>query len=137
MHTEYDTDCGYALLQLTRDNITGAMEETRFLGIALCTRGTARVTMNVNTYDLAPNSILIIPPNSMMQVTGASPDWEARLICITRMELLREAAQEFDVNPRDLLERGAEYMDVTIRCYLLGQALSEVLEEMCNENEQK
>ena len=63
--------------------------------------------------------------------------WQAEENLCHNMELLREAAQEFDVNPRDLLERGAEYMDVTIRCYLLGQALSEVLEEMCNENEQK
>ena len=94
MNTDHHTDCGYALLQLTRDNITSAMEETRFLGIALCTRGTARVTMNVNSYDLAPNSILIIPPNSMMQVTEASPDWEAKLICVTRMELLRDAAAQ-------------------------------------------
>ena len=91
MNTDHHTDCGYALLQLPRDNITSAMEETRFLGIALCTRGTARVTMNVNAYDLCPNSILIIPPNSMMQVTDASPDWEAKLICVTRMELLRDA----------------------------------------------
>ena len=66
MHTEYDTDCGYALLQLTRDNITNEVDETRSLGIALCTRGTARVMMNVGIYDLCPNSILIIPPNSMM-----------------------------------------------------------------------
>ena len=94
MNTDHKTDCGYALLQLTRDNITSTMEQTRFLGIALCTRGTARVTMNVNSYDLAPNSILIIPPNSMMQVTEASPDWEAKLICVTRMELLRDAAAQ-------------------------------------------
>ena len=73
MNTDHKTDCGYALLQLTRDNITSAMEETRFLGIALCTRGTARVTMNVNTYDLAPNSILIIPPNSSFSVRVLQP----------------------------------------------------------------
>ena len=56
MNTDHEKDCGYALLQLTRDNITSAMEETRFLGIALCTRGMARVTMNVNSYDLAPTA---------------------------------------------------------------------------------
>lgn len=33
------------------------------------------------------------------------------------------------------LEKGAEACDVTIRCYLLGQAISEVLDEIEIENE--
>ena len=42
--------------------------------------------------------------------------------------LLNEALSEFgfEGNP---LEKGPEWCDVTIRCYLLGQAISEVLDE--------
>ena len=44
-------------------------------------------------------------------------------------DLLLEAIQEFggECNP---IEKGAEWCDVTIRCYLLGSAISEVLDEM-------
>lgn len=46
------------------------------------------------------------------------------------MDLLREAIEEFGGNFGEALERGAEYCDVTIRCYLLGQAISEIKEEI-------
>lgn len=50
------------------------------------------------------------------------------------LDLLAEAVKEFgcDVN---VLERGAEWCDVTIRCYLLGQAIAEVLDDMEEELE--
>ena len=35
----------------------------------------------------------------------------------------------------DLLEKGAEWADVTIRCYLLSQAIGEVLDDMEEELE--
>lgn len=43
--------------------------------------------------------------------------------------ILAEALEEFgkDINA---IEKGAEWCDVTIRCYLLNQAISEVLDEM-------
>lgn len=44
------------------------------------------------------------------------------------LDLLAEALSEFGCNV-DVLEKGAEWCDVTIRCYLLGQAISEALEE--------
>ena len=37
------------------------------------------------------------------------------------LDLLKEALNEFGCNFNDALERGAEYCDVTIRCYVLGQ----------------
>lgn len=37
------------------------------------------------------------------------------------LDLLAEAMQEFG-NNENVLEKGAEWCDVTIRCYLLGQA---------------
>lgn len=45
-------------------------------------------------------------------------------------DLLQEALAEFGENYGEALEKGAEYCDVTIRCYLLGQVLTEVLEEL-------
>ena len=45
------------------------------------------------------------------------------------MDLLGEAMQEFG-SDMDILKDGAEACDVTIRCYLLGQAINEVLDEM-------
>lgn len=46
------------------------------------------------------------------------------------LDLLTDALQEFGCGLDYLLEKGAEAADVTIRCYLLGQAVSEALEEI-------
>ena len=49
-------------------------------------------------------------------------------------DLLLEALENFgqaDINP---IEKGAEWCDVTIRCYLLSSAIDDVLEEMNSEN---
>lgn len=45
------------------------------------------------------------------------------------LDLLAEALEEFG-NPNDVLKHGAEACDVTIRCYLLGNAISEVLDDI-------
>ena len=49
-------------------------------------------------------------------------------------DLLREAISEFDVYSETVAEKfldaDYEYFDVTIRCYLLGQAISEALDDM-------
>ena len=49
-------------------------------------------------------------------------------------EYLREALREFCVDADTIAEKflnaDFEYFDVTIRCYLLGQALDEVLDEL-------
>lgn len=49
-------------------------------------------------------------------------------------EYLREAISEFGVDAGTVAEKflngDYEYFDVTIRCYLLGQALAEVLDEL-------
>ena len=44
-------------------------------------------------------------------------------------ELLEEALEEFgsDANP---ISKGAEWCDVTIRCYLLGECIAAALEEI-------
>lgn len=60
--------------------------------------------------------------------------WEAEENLAHNWDLLEEALNEFgyDENP---IGKGAEWCDVTIRCYLLGQAISEALDEMEEELE--
>lgn len=49
-------------------------------------------------------------------------------------DLLREALEEFGSNLKDAYENGGvEGLDVTIRCYLLGEILTEVLENIFEE----
>lgn len=48
------------------------------------------------------------------------------------LDLLGEALAEFGCSG-DVLANGAEWCDVTIRCYLLGEAISEALAEIENE----
>ena len=61
--------------------------------------------------------------------------WKAEEALAHNWDLLAEAMKEFDCEV-DLLEKGAEWADVTIRCYLLGQAIGEVLDEMEEELEE-
>lgn len=56
--------------------------------------------------------------------------WEAEEAICHNWDLLAEALREFGQDGTDVLEQGAESMDVTIRCYLLGQAIAESLEEI-------
>ena len=49
------------------------------------------------------------------------------------MDLLIEAEEEFGGDLGATIKRGWEVCDVTIRCYLLGQILDEVLKEMEDE----
>lgn len=60
--------------------------------------------------------------------------WRAEENLLQNWDLLAEAIDEFcgDVN---ILKQGAEACDVTIRCYLLNQAISEVLDELEEEAE--
>lgn len=52
-------------------------------------------------------------------------------------DLLREALEEFGCE-ENAIEQGAEWCDVTIRCYLLSSAISKALEEIEDEfNEAK
>lgn len=56
--------------------------------------------------------------------------WRAEKYLAHNWNLLAEALEEFgctDVNP---IEKGAEWCDVTIRCYLLGQAVAEAVEQL-------
>lgn len=56
--------------------------------------------------------------------------WEAEENIAHNWDLLAEALDEFGQDGTDVLRQGAESMDVTIRCYLLGQAIAEALDEL-------
>lgn len=55
--------------------------------------------------------------------------WQAEENLCHNMDLLKEACEEFGTDLTDIIE-SAESCDVTIRCYLLGNAISEVLDEL-------
>lgn len=50
-------------------------------------------------------------------------------------DLLTDALEEFGYEELNLEHLSPEYFDVTIRCYLLGTVLSEVLSDMMDEKE--
>lgn len=54
--------------------------------------------------------------------------YESEKALFGNLELLAEACEEFGTNT-DVLKDGAESCDVTIRCYLLGSCLEEVIDE--------
>lgn len=62
--------------------------------------------------------------------------WEAEENICHNLDLLEEALDEFGSDKGYLLENGAEAADVTIRCYLLSSAISEVLDELEDELEE-
>lgn len=70
------------------------------------------------------------------QVTGNASGsytfntWEAEENLCHNMDLLAEACDEFMQDVGEAVKRGAEYCDVTIRCYLLGSAISEAIDEL-------
>lgn len=64
--------------------------------------------------------------------------YEAEENLCHNMDLIEEVAAEFGYNPeiKAGYEYGAEWWDVTIRCYYLGQAIAEVLDELEDEIEE-
>lgn len=62
--------------------------------------------------------------------------WRAEEAIAHNWDLLAEALTEFGQDRTDVLKQGAEAMDVTIRCYLLGQAIAEALDDLEEELEE-
>lgn len=59
--------------------------------------------------------------------------WRAEINLCHNMDLLEEAADEFGGDLGEWVERGAEYCDVSIRCYLLSSAVADVISELQDE----
>lgn len=59
---------------------------------------------------------------------------QAQIYVLDGMDELEEAVNEFGIDPETIgekfLESDWEYFDVTIRCYLLGQAIAAVLDDL-------
>lgn len=62
--------------------------------------------------------------------------WQAEENLCHNLDLLAESLEEFGGSTGEAVARGAETCDVLIRCYLLGQAISEVLDEIEEDNEE-
>lgn len=56
--------------------------------------------------------------------------WKAEEALMHNLDLLGEALEMFGDEGINILKNGAEWCDVTIRCYLLGSAIAEVLDEL-------
>ena len=62
--------------------------------------------------------------------------WEAEENICHNLDLLQDALEDFCCDPAFPLEKGAEWADVTIRCYLLGQAIDAALDELTEEDKE-
>lgn len=56
--------------------------------------------------------------------------WNAEENLCHNMDELEEACNEFGQDIGEAVKQGAEYCDVTIRCYLLSQAISAAIDEL-------
>lgn len=56
--------------------------------------------------------------------------WRAEEALAHNWDVLEEALAEFGQDGVNVIEEGAEWADVTIRCYLLGQAIAEALDTL-------
>ena len=56
--------------------------------------------------------------------------WKSEEALCHNLDLLAEACEEFGQDIGEAVKRGAEFCDVTIRCYLLGQAIAAALDEL-------
>lgn len=65
--------------------------------------------------------------------------YKAKEYVLDNMDLLKEMCNEFCIDAETIgkkfLDGAWEWMDVSIRCYLLGQAISEVLDDIEEEQE--
>ena len=64
---------------------------------------------------------------------------KAKEYVVENMDILKEMVTEFDIDAKTVAEKFIneewEYFDVSIRCYLLGSAISETLDDIIEEQE--
>lgn len=56
--------------------------------------------------------------------------WRAEEYLCHNLDELADACKEFGQDVGEAVKQGAEYCDVTIRCYLLGQAIDAAIDEL-------
>ena len=59
--------------------------------------------------------------------------WQAEENLCHNWDLLADALEEFGQDDVNVIEKGAEWADVTIRCYLLGECIAAVLDEFAEQ----
>lgn len=88
-------DCGYMVAQLTASDVKDAEpHKAEHFGIAMCVQGTAHVTINLEQHDMGPNDVVIFSPKDMIHSKAMNEDFCMKVIYITRLEILREAAAQ-------------------------------------------
>lgn len=88
-------DCGYGTRLLTLADVTTDQPmEVDCFAISLCTGGSASVTVNLDSSDIAPGDILFVAPHDFVLFKAVSEDFAMKQIYITRMDLMREAAMQ-------------------------------------------
>ncbi len=55
--------------------------------------------------------------------------WRAENNLNHNWDILKESLEEFDCMGVNIIKKGAEWCDVTIRCYILSQVIDEALKE--------
>ena len=58
---------------------------SNYFKIGLCLRGQARLNVNLETYDIGPNSLMLLSPYVIKQWPYMSPDFEGLSVFFTRM----------------------------------------------------
>ena len=56
--------------------------------------------------------------------------WKAEEAIAHNLDILADAMEEFGCGDVNAFKKGTEWCDVTIRCYLLSQAIAETLNEL-------
>lgn len=56
--------------------------------------------------------------------------WKAEENLCHNLDLLGQAMEEFGCSPEDLMTKGPNWADVTIRCWLLSECIYEVIDEL-------
>lgn len=87
--------------------------------------------MDLNKYEEKLNDALWIDDSVTGNASGSYffNRYEAEEALAHNWDLATEALQEFGYNDVDILEKGAEWVDVTIRCYILSSCIAEYIDE--------
>lgn len=95
--------------------------------------------MDLEEYEEKLNDILWIDDSVTGNASGSYffNRYEAEEALSNNGDLMVEALKEFGYNDIDILEKGAEWVDVTIRCYILSSCIAEYIDENRQELEEE
>lgn len=87
--------------------------------------------IDLDEYEEKLNDALLIDDSVTGNASGSYffNKYEAEEALAHNIELAAEALQEFGYNNVDILEKGAEWVDVIIRCYILSSCIAEYIDK--------